>query len=126
MSWITGQEYQAADAGPEALDAIMAQLFPAKVQLQAVRIGDAVLMAVPGEAITELGLQMKRDAAFLGAKHPMIIGLANNAIGYILSFEQYDLGAYESGTSFYGPMLGPILVSQMKETVRPLFRPHSE
>lgn len=122
----TGQEYQAAEVGPEALDAIMARLFPAKVRLQAVRIGDAVLMAVPGEAITELGLQMKQDAASLGAEHPMIIGLANNAIGYILSFEQYDLGAYESGTSFYGPMLGPILVSQMKQTVRPLFRPHSE
>jgi hypothetical protein len=52
----------------------------------------------------------------------MIAGLANNAIGYILSPEQYRLGDYESGTSFYGPQLGAILVSQMKETVRPLFR----
>lgn len=122
----TGQEYQLTEVDPEVLEGIMAQLFPDKVRLQAVRIGDAVLMAVPGEAITELGLQMKRDAASLGAKYPMIIGLANSAIGYILSFEQYDLGAYESGTSFYGPMLGPILVSQMKQTVRPLLPPGEE
>lgn len=122
----TGQEYQAGAVSPKALDAIMARLFPAKVELQAVRVGNAALMAVPGEAITELGLQMKRDAASRGAEYPMIVGLANNAVGYILSFEQYDLGAYESGTSFHGPMLGAILVSQMEQMVRPLFRPHPE
>jgi len=115
----TGQEYKLT---PQTAIGLASRLFPHQVQLQAVRVGDAVFMAVPGEAIAELGLAMKRNAAFLGARYPMVIGLANNAIGYILSPEQYRLGGYESGTSFYGPQLGAILVSQMKETVRPLFR----
>jgi neutral ceramidase len=117
----TGQEYKLT---PEMGIAIASKLFPRAVQLQAVRIGDAVLMAVPGEATAELGLAMKRNAVSFGARYPVIVGLANNAIGYILSPEQYRLGEYESGTSFYGPQLGAILVSQMKETVRPLFRRH--
>jgi hypothetical protein len=88
--------------------------------LQAVRVGDGVFMAVPGEAIAELGLQMRANASALGAKYPLVIGLANNYVGYILSHKQYNLGGYESGTSFYGPQLGPILVAQMEEAVRPL------
>jgi hypothetical protein len=115
----TGQEYKLT---PEMAIALASKLFPSRVQLQAVRIGEAVLMAVPGEAIAELGLAMKKDAAALGARYPMVIGLANDSIGYILSPEQYRQGGYESGTSFYGPQLGAILVSQMKQTVRPLFK----
>jgi len=115
----TGQEYKLT---PEMANALASKLFPSTVQLQAVRIGDAALMAVPGEAIAELGLAMKKNAAALGAGYPMVIGLANDSIGYILSPEQYRLGGYESGTSFYGPQLGAILVSQMKQTVRPLFK----
>ena len=115
----TGQEYKLT---PQMAITLASKLFPHRVQLQAVRVGDAVFMAVPGEATAELGLAMKGNAVALGARYPMIAGLANNAIGYILSPEQYRLGDYESGTSFYGPQLGAILVSQMKETVRPLFR----
>ena len=115
----TGQEYKLT---PEMAMALASKLFPRKVRLQAVRVGDAVFMAVPGEAITELGLAMKRNAAGFGAGYPVIVGLANEGIGYILSPEQYRLGSYESGTSFYGPQLGAILVSQMNETVRPLFK----
>jgi len=115
----TGQEY---GMGPAQAKELFAQLFPRKARLQAVRVGDGVFMAVPGEAIAELGLQMRANASALGAKYPLVIGLANNYVGYILSHKQYNLGGYESGTSFYGPQLGPILVAQMNEAVRPLFR----
>jgi hypothetical protein len=115
----TGKEYKMT---PAAAAGIAAKLFPSALELQAVRIGDGVLMAVPGEAIVELGLEMKKNAAALGAKYPMCVGLANNYIGYILSPKQYELGGYESGTSFYGPQLGSLLVERMKQTVAPLFK----
>jgi len=115
----TGQEYKMT---PEMGKKIVSKLFPAKVRLQAVRVGDAVFMAVPGEAIVELGLEMKANAEAMGAKYPICVGLANNYIGYILSPKQYDLGGYESGTSFYGPQLGTLLVDEMKATVGPLFK----
>ncbi len=113
----TGREYGMA---LEQVKGILGALFPRRVRLQAIRIGEGVLMAAPGEAIAELGVQMRADAAALGAKYPMVIGLANNYVGYILSPKQYELGGYEAGTSFYGPQLGAILVAQMKEAVRPL------
>jgi neutral ceramidase len=115
----TGQEYKMT---PEAGKKIVSKLFPAKVRLQAVRVGDAVFMAVPGEAIAELGLEMKKNAEAMGAKYPICVGLANNYVGYILSPKQYELGGYESGTSFYGPQLGTLLVERMKFTVAPLFK----
>jgi len=116
----TGQEYEMS---PEMAKSLLSALFPPRVRLQAVRVGDGVFMAVAGEAIAELGLAMKENATVLGAGYPMVIGLANNYIGYILSPEQYRLGGYESGTSFYGPQLGAILVSQMNQAVRRLFKP---
>ncbi|UCH35947.1 MAG: neutral/alkaline non-lysosomal ceramidase N-terminal domain-containing protein [Armatimonadota bacterium] len=116
----TGQEYEMT---PESATALIGSLFPTKHRLQAIRVGDGVFMSVPGEAIVELGLAMKDDAVGLGAKYPVVVGLGNDYIGYILSPEQYGLGGYESGTSFYGPQLGAILVSQMKQTARPLFAP---
>jgi len=115
----TGEEYKMT---PEGAAALASKLFPSETGIQAIRIGDGVFMAVPGEAIVELGLEMKRNASALGAKYPICVGLANNYIGYILSPEQYKLGGYESGTSFYGPQLGALLVSRMKEAVQPLFR----
>jgi len=115
----TGQEYKMT---PKAAAGIAAKLFPSAVELQAVRVGDGLLMAVPGEAIVELGLEMKKNASDLGAKYPICVGVANNYVGYILSPKQYELGGYESGTSFYGPQLGELLVERMKQAVAPLFK----
>ena len=114
----TGEEYQMT---PEGARQLFSQLFPAQVRLQALRVGDGVFMAVPGEAIVELGLAMKKDARAAGARYPAAVGLANSYIGYILSPDQYRLGGYESGTSFYGPELGSRLVAEMGRTVQPLF-----
>jgi len=114
----TGEEYEMT---PEAAKQLLGKLFPPKVRMQAIRVGEGLFMAIPGEAIVELGLAMKRDSTALGAKFPMAIGLADDYVGYILSSEQYRQGGYESGTSFYGPELGTQLVGEMKETVRPLY-----
>jgi len=115
----TGQEYKLS---VEAANQLIGLLFPSRAPLQAIRIGEGLLMAIPGEAIAELGLAMKKQASQLGARYPMAIGLANDHISYILSREQYEEGGYESGTSFYGPDLGPMLVSKMAGVVKSLYR----
>ena len=114
----TGQEYGAM---AEQAGKLLAALFPKQVRLQAVRVGDAVLMAVPGEEIAELGLAMRANASAAGAKDAMVIGLSNTYIGYILSPKQYELGGYEAGTSFYGPQLGDAIIAKMKEAVGAVF-----
>ena len=116
-----GEEY---GKDPERVQRVLRALFPGELRLQAVRVGDAVLMPVPGEEITELGLAMKANASAAGARYPMVIGLANNQLGYILSPKQYDAGGYEPGMSFYGRELGDIIVAEMKQAVGPLFAAH--
>lgn len=102
-----------------------------------VRIGDAEVLLVPGEIYPELvrgGIQEPQDigADFLGApkeapllglltaRHRMVIGLANDAIGYIVPRSQWDEKppfAYGRAESQYGEVnsvgdrVAPVLAS---------------
>ncbi len=62
---------------------------------------------------TILGLEVKSTLKQSGAKHPIIVGLGNEWISYILNPEEYYQGGYEPGVSFYGDQLGPVIVKQM-------------
>jgi hypothetical protein len=74
--------------------------------IQTVTIGDALLIAIPGEPIAELGLKLKTEARSLGWKHPIIVGLANDHLGYLLTEAEFRKGGYETGVSFFGPRFG--------------------
>lgn len=70
-------------AGPERTD----------VPLQAFRIGELAIVAMPTETFAETGLELKARAPF---ERTMPIGLANGALGYLPTPEQHELGGYES------------------------------
>lgn len=63
------------------------------VTLQALRIGDLAIAAIPCEVFVEIGLEIKRDSPF-----PMTftIELANGYNGYLPTEEQHELGGYET------------------------------
>lgn len=61
------------------------------IELQGIRINDAVFVAVPAEVFVEIGLQLKRTAAY----KLFIVGIANGYIGYLPTKEAYDAGGYE-------------------------------
>jgi hypothetical protein len=63
------------------------------VQLQALRIGDLAICAIPFETLVEIGLDLKRRSPFAGT---MVIGLANGSNGYLPTPEQHELGGYET------------------------------
>jgi hypothetical protein len=69
-----------------------------KIWLQAVVLGDIVLVGVPGELFTELGLQIKRRSPF---RYTYIVELANDYIGYIPDEEAFNLGGYQVWTGFH-------------------------
>ena len=70
-----------------------------------------VVVGIPGELAAKLGLEVKRRTGEItGAKHPIIGGLADEWISYILPIEQYNLGKYEASMSFYGPTLSDVIV----------------
>ena len=113
-----GKEYNLT---PEVLDAILNVMSPEATSVGAVKIGDMLMVGASGELAAGLGLQIKSELKAKGIKYPVIGGLANEWISYILSAEQYNNGAgYESSVSFYGETLGEVIVKGMLDTAKPL------
>jgi hypothetical protein len=83
-------------------------------RLNMVRLGTAQILTIPGEALPNIGLYLKRK---MPTDHPFLFGLTNDALGYILtkvdysSFPRYD---YISRTSL-GEMTGEILLQKWQE-----------
>ena len=64
-----------------------------KTPVQAFRIGDLGLCALPGEPFCQTGLDIKAKSPF---KPTMMVGMANDYAGYLPTEEQHALGGYET------------------------------
>jgi hypothetical protein len=86
--------------------------YPATVRLklQAVRIGDLAVAAIPCEPFAETGLAIKRDSP-----HPatFTISPANGYGGYLPPPEQHALGGYETW-----PARGSFLETEAEPKIR--------
>jgi len=69
--------------------------YPDEVEmiLQAVRIGDLAIVAIPCEAFVEVGLEIRRRSPF---PHTFTIDLANGYNGYLPTVEAHADGGYET------------------------------
>lgn len=69
--------------------------FPETVQapLQAIRVGDVGIAAIPCEVFVEIGLALREASPF---KETFTIELANGYNGYLPTAEQHALGGYET------------------------------
>lgn len=95
----------------KTMDLVLAVMVPQSTAVGYLRLGDLLIIGIPGEMSAELGTGLKREVAKrTGAKHPVIGGLANEWISYIISAEEYEKGGYESSVSFYGPTLAKTLI----------------
>lgn len=113
-----GAEYGLTE---ELLKDMLPRMFPARSASVALQLGDLVVIGIPGELGVQLGLEVKKQARQItGAAHPIIGGLADEWISYILTLEQYNLGQYEASVSFYGPKLGDTIVEGALAGVRKL------
>lgn len=63
------------------------------VQLQAIRVGDLAICAIPFEVFAETGLDLKKRSPL---PRTMVIELANGSNGYLPTPEQHKLGGYET------------------------------
>lgn len=63
------------------------------VPLQALRIGDTAIAAIPCEVFVEIGLALRVSSPF---KHTFTIELANGYNGYLPTAEHHALGGYET------------------------------
>lgn len=103
-----GKEYALTE---DLLRDMLPKLWPTKTASLSLRLGELVIIGIPGELATQMGLEVKHRAREItGAQHPIIGGLADEWIGYIIPIEQYKMGKYEASMSFYGPTLARVIV----------------
>lgn len=78
-----------------AQEALGLSRYPDQVNiiLQAFRIGDLAIAAIPNEVFAETGLAIKAQSPF---KDTFIIELANGYSGYLPTRQQHELGGYET------------------------------
>jgi neutral ceramidase len=94
-------------------------LEPTAVPLTAARIGDRLVVTVPGEATAELGRRTR--AAVLTAtrggavRRVVLAGYANEYASYFTTPEEYEAQHYEGGTTVYGPASGPFLSASLAD-----------
>ncbi|MEW6357475.1 MAG: hypothetical protein AB1696_14185 [Planctomycetota bacterium] len=78
--------------------------------LHVIRLGDLAIVGIPGEMFAHLGLDIRRRSPF---RHTLVVGLANDEIGYIADRKGYELGGYQTwfcGHSQVGPGAGEAMV----------------
>jgi hypothetical protein len=64
-----------------------------EIPLQALRIGDLAIVAIPFEVFVETGLELKAKSPF---PDTFAVSLANGAYGYLPTPEHHELGGYET------------------------------
>jgi neutral ceramidase len=69
-----------------------------RMWLQAMRIGEVYLVAVPAEFFTALGLEIKSRSPY---RHTFVCGLSNDYVGYTPTREGFELGGYQTWTGLH-------------------------
>ena len=84
------------------------------VILQTIRVGEAVLCAVPFETFAETGLELKQKSPF---GRTIVIGIANGKHGYLPTPRHHELGGYETwlGTNQVQKDASEIVVQNLVE-----------
>ncbi len=99
----------------EELDYAMRRGLPdrARLELQALRLGPALLLGVPGELFVECGLEIKKRSPFADT---WVVGPCNGYVGYIPTRESFAQGGYEVNpalTSRVAPESGELVVEAL-------------
>jgi hypothetical protein len=79
---------------------------PKAVPLMALRIGDRLIVSVPGEMTEEMGRRVRKSVldavSGSGITTTIISGLANEYADYFTTPEEFDAQHYEGGATVYG------------------------
>lgn len=71
-----------------------------ETEVCALRVGDWAAVGLPGEILTEIGLQIKQRSPF---ETTAVISLANHSVGYVSTARGHEEGGYEPTWSAPGP-----------------------
>jgi len=78
-----------------------------ETEVCALRVGEWAAVGLPGEILTEIGLQIKQRSPFAVTA---VISLANHSVGYVSTARAHEEGGYEPTWSAPGPGAERVLV----------------
>lgn len=91
---------------------------PRQVELQALRIGELALVAMPGEPFAEIGANVKQQSPF---EHTMFCGYSDGIGGdYMPTADEYQHGGYEVERTPYGPGAAKRIIDAANELLKKL------
>ncbi len=93
------QEYGVA---PSLAQVVVDKFAPRDGYLSVVRLGDVIIVGVPGEPSTEVGAKIQAIFLAHGFPHTLVCSHVNGWVGYILTPGDYDKGGYEATLAFHG------------------------
>jgi neutral ceramidase len=102
---------------------------PSIVSVQLIRLGEVILIAVPGEFTTMSGRRLRKavtEAAVesggpAGTK-AIVTGLSNVYTSYITTFEEYQIQRYEGASTIYGPHTLALYLKRYKDLTKAMFQ----
>lgn len=102
-------------ASPELLPlkGLMDQAF----SFQAIRLNDRLIVTVPGEPTTPVGMQLKEIALAKGYPNTLVFGVANGYMGYVVSAEQHEAGGYETALTLFGPETDDLVAAEAGKAI---------
>lgn len=80
-------------------------------EMQALRVGDFLLLTIPGEPMVEYGFQIEK--AIADRATPIVIGYANGHLGYICTAKSHEFGGYEPNSSPLLPEAEPLILEEL-------------
>jgi len=96
-------EFISSNNVPEPLAQVLVKRFAAdKAVVTAIRLGDVVLMGIPGEPTSAIGANLLTIGRKRGFPHPLVVSHTNGWLGYMLEPQDYDRGGYEATLAFHG------------------------
>ncbi len=95
--------------------------YPAEVKaiLQAMRLGDLGITAIPCEVFVEIGLELREKSP---AKQTFTVSLANGYNGYLPTVKHHELGGYETWrakSSYLELQAAPKMVDTLLQLLKP-------
>ncbi len=91
-----------------------------RFRFTALRLGELVLLCVPGEPIVELGYRLQAMGRAAGYEDAWVLGCCNGHMGYIATEEEYEQGGYEAWMTFFGPETAEQVQNQLQKAVEAL------
>ncbi|XVE94457.1 hypothetical protein REPUB_Repub02eG0010300 [Reevesia pubescens] len=127
-------QYQVDCQKPKAVLLSSGEMFvpyawaPAILPIQMLRLGNFVILSVPGEFTTMAGRRLREavketlissgNGEFDDETHVVIAGLTNTYSQYVATFEEYKQQRYEAASTLYGPHTLSAYIQEFKKLAK--------